>query len=123
MKWVYPQQSCKRVAALNNFTYMFWSDEDGRNLIMKEYSWFLETFDGYRYDIQRVDAMRLFILFHHGGFYVDMDIVCNRDISVLTQFSVILPKTFPGFSNDMLASEKGNMFVKELIDDLKSWNW
>ena len=41
------------------------------------YPWFLETFDGYPYPIQRADAIRYFVLHHFGGIYIDLDDVCN----------------------------------------------
>ena len=37
------------------------------------YPWFLETFDGYPYPIQRADAIRYFVLHHFGGIYIDLD--------------------------------------------------
>jgi mannosyltransferase OCH1-like enzyme len=41
------------------------------------YPWFLETFDGYPYPIQRADAIRYFVLHHFGGIYIDLDDVCT----------------------------------------------
>jgi mannosyltransferase OCH1-like enzyme len=45
---------------------------------MKEYPWFLETWDNYRFPIQRADSIRYFILAHHGGIYVDLDNVSRQ---------------------------------------------
>ena len=42
--------------------YKLWSDEDGRELIEDKFSWFLPIYDGYRYNIQRADVIRYFIL-------------------------------------------------------------
>lgn len=42
-------------------------------LTAARYPWFLETFDGYRYPIQRADAIRYFVLHHFGGIYIDLD--------------------------------------------------
>jgi mannosyltransferase OCH1-like enzyme len=42
------------------------------------YPWFLETFDGYPYPIQRADAIRYFVLHHFGGIYIDLDDVRIR---------------------------------------------
>lgn len=41
--------------------------------IAAEYPWFLETFQNYRYPIQRADAIRYFVLAHYGGTYIDLD--------------------------------------------------
>ena len=48
--------------------YILWSDDDLRNLIKTKFEWFLETYDNYKYDIQRVDASRYFFLYEYGGF-------------------------------------------------------
>lgn len=37
------------------------------------YPWFLDTFDGYPFPIQRADAIRYFVLAHYGGVYLDLD--------------------------------------------------
>jgi len=42
---------------------------------MKEYPWFLETFDSYPYNIERADVIRYFALYHFGGIYLDLDLV------------------------------------------------
>ena len=48
-------------------------DEDNRHFISEHYDWFLETYDGYAYNIERADAVRCFILLHYGGVYIDLD--------------------------------------------------
>lgn len=55
-----------------------WTNEKSREFIAAEYPWFLSTFDGYKYPIQRADSIRYFVLAHHGGTYVDLD-----DVGVL----------------------------------------
>jgi mannosyltransferase OCH1-like enzyme len=50
-----------------------WTDKKSREFIAAEYPWFLETFDGYPYPIQRADAIRYFVLHHFGGIYIDLD--------------------------------------------------
>ncbi len=55
-----------------------WTDQSSRELIATEYSWFLPTYDAYPSYIQRSDAARYFILYHHGGVYADLDIECSK---------------------------------------------
>lgn len=50
-----------------------WTNEKSREFIAAEYPWFLETFDGYKYPIQRADSIRYFVLAHYGGTYIDLD--------------------------------------------------
>lgn len=61
--------------------HRFWTDDNIRQLIQKQYPWFLDTFDEYPYPIQRVDAGRYFILYHYGGVYL---------VSLLQRCSVTL---------------------------------
>lgn len=37
------------------------------------YPWFLNTYDGYRFPVQRVDSLRYFLMLHFGGIYLDLD--------------------------------------------------
>jgi len=53
--------------------YRLWRDADSRRLIARHYPSFLGTYDSYPEKVQKVDAVRYFILHRYGGFYVDMD--------------------------------------------------
>ena len=57
----------------SEYTHMLWTDTNGRQLIQDHYPWFLKTYDAYRYNINRADAARYFILHHYGGIYADLD--------------------------------------------------
>ncbi len=63
--------------------YMLWTDEDNRLFIKEYFGWFLSTYDSYTYKIQRVDAVRYFILYHFGGLYVDLDFECHKNFDEL----------------------------------------
>src|ERR1700733_6701123 len=98
---------------------MLWTDEKSREFIIKEYPWFLPTFDGYAYPIQRADAIRYFVLHYYGGVYLDLDVGCIRPLDPLLQYPVILPKTIPvGVSNDLMFSAKGHPFMEQTIHNL-----
>ena len=53
--------------------YILWDDASARELIESKFSFFLQTYDSYPMNIQRVDASRYFILYHFGGVYADLD--------------------------------------------------
>jgi len=55
------------------YTHMLWTDTNGRELIEEHYPWFIETYDDYKHNINRADAVRYFILHHYGGIYADLD--------------------------------------------------
>ena len=57
-----------------DYQYMLWTDLDIRNYIKINYPEFLELHDSYKYNIQRADMIRYFILYDFGGIYSDLDI-------------------------------------------------
>ena len=63
--------------------YRFWSDEMNRNFIKDHFPFFLPVYDSYEKNIQRVDAVRYFVLYKYGGFYIDMDFECLANITAL----------------------------------------
>lgn len=103
-----------------DWEFKLWTDEDSYNFIKDKYNWFLPIYQSYPYDIQRVDAIRYFILYEYGGFYVDMDIGCRRKLhDSLLSFAAFIPKTKPiGYSNDFLATRPRHPFYLQLITNL-----
>ena len=99
--------------------YVLWTDKSSRDFIQEHYPWFLDTFDGYKFPIQRADAIRYFVLYHFGGIYFDLDVGCLRRFDPLLQYQVVLPKTIPvGVSNDLMFSAKGHPFMEQAIRHL-----
>ena len=103
-----------------NFTYMFWTDYTIRDLIKKHYPWFLKYFDSYPHQIMRVDAFRLFVLDHYGGFYADLDLECYKPIEpLLEESTMLLFLEWPGsISNAIMASIPGHPFIKHCFKEL-----
>ncbi|KAI0723241.1 nucleotide-diphospho-sugar transferase [Earliella scabrosa] len=123
-KWANVSQGCRDM--MPDYEYMLWTDASAREFIAQHYDWFLDTFDGYTYPIQRADAIRYFVLYHYGGVYIDLDMGCLRRIDPLLVHSVILPKTIPvGVSNDLMLSEKNHPFMGQTIHNLMKfdYNW
>lgn len=67
-EWAQLVESCNRTNP--NFVHLIWTDEDAREYIAREHSWFLPTFDDYELPIQRADVIRYFILRDFGGMSV-----------------------------------------------------
>lgn len=89
--------------------HQFWDAARCRALIEKHYPWFLPVYDGYRHRIQRVDAIRCFILYHHGGVYADMDIESLRPIDDLVAGrELLLGALSIGFTNAVMGSIPGH---------------
>ena len=91
--WQEPQQTCLDLHP--DYEYKLWTDKKSREFIAAEYPWFLETFDGYPYPIQRADAIRYFVLHHFGGIYIDLDDVCTCTPA---------PQTLTNTSRDAIAA-------------------
>jgi mannosyltransferase OCH1-like enzyme len=105
------------------YTHMLWDDESGRNLIKEHYPWFLDAFDGYTHNINRVDATRYFILYHYGGIYADLD------YEPVVNFFQHLPQNIVGIiespyfwnertQNSLMSSPKGDPFWIDVFDKL-----
>lgn len=96
---------------------LLWDDDDNRRFIEQQFPWFLNTYNSYPTEIFRADAVRYFFLFHHGGFYADMDTECLHPIDRTTaRGDVILCRmganaSFPhSLPNAVMASRPGQLF-------------
>lgn len=78
--WLAAQKSC--IDLHKDYEYKLWTDKSAREFIASEYPWFLETFDGYQFPIQRADTIRYFVLAYYGGIYLDLDDVRFQNPSV-----------------------------------------
>jgi len=58
------------------YQYRLWTDEDNLNFIKSRYPRFLADYLSYNQHIKRVDAVRYFYLYEHGGIYCDLDFEC-----------------------------------------------
>ncbi|GAA6062077.1 hypothetical protein JCM10212_006500 [Sporobolomyces blumeae] len=116
-RWEKIRQGC--IDLHPDYEFMLWSDASSRDFIAEYYPWFLSTFDGYTYPIQRADVIRYFVLHRFGGVYMDLDIGCRRNMDPLLYFEVILPQTIPvGVSNDLMFAERGHPFMDLVIHNL-----
>lgn len=60
------------------WAHIEWNKNMCINLIKNHYPQHLNMFQKYKYEIQRCDSIRYFILHRYGGLYADMDYYCNR---------------------------------------------
>ncbi|CRG86977.1 Mannosyl phosphorylinositol ceramide synthase SUR1 [Talaromyces islandicus] len=101
-----------------------WSASESREFIQREYPWFLPTYDSYRYPIQRVDALKYFVLRHYGGFYIDFDNGCLESLEPLRYYPVFTTDTYQGpLATNLLGSVPQHPYYKLLTDSLPSRNW
>ena len=84
---IIPQESKGATESWRNnhpgWKYILWTDAMNRDLINNHFPWFLEKYDNYKYNIQRADAIRYFILWKYGGVYADIDVVSQKPLDPL----------------------------------------
>lgn len=102
--------------------YILWDDLMARNLIKTHYSFFLDTYDNYKYPIQRTDAARYFILHHYGGIYCDLDLVPIEPIDrYLNGIGIDVYFVYGDIcvANSFIASRKGAKFWELVFQKLQ----
>lgn len=120
-KWQAAQQSCQDLHP--DWEYRLWTDSDALSFVKEHYPHLLASFQSYPYNIERADAIRYLILHHHGGIYIDLDIVCLHSLDFLRAYKFVMPQTMPvGFSNDFLVAQAGHPFLQKLVTSLPKWN-
>jgi inositol phosphorylceramide mannosyltransferase catalytic subunit len=119
--WRKAQQSC--IDLHPDYEYKLWTDAKSRDFIQAEYPWFLDTFDGYAYPIQRADAIRYFVLAHYGGVYLDLDDGCKRRLDPLLSYTAWVRRTIPtGISNDVMGAVQQHPFFLRVTESLQSYD-
>ncbi|KAL4751802.1 hypothetical protein BDW72DRAFT_212567 [Aspergillus terricola var. indicus] len=119
--WFDAQRSCMDLHP--DYEYILWADEKSRDFISAEYPWFLDTFDGYKYPIQRADSIRYFVLAYYGGIYIDLDDGCNCRLDPLLAYPAWVRRTVPtGISNDVMGSVPQHSFFLRVIRSLQHYD-
>lgn len=106
--WNATYSSCIDIHRPLGYTNIFWTDASIKNFINTHYPEFTSTFASYRFPIQRADAMRYFVLYHFGGFYIDMDIGCHHSLEAIRQHHVMVfaPGVPLGFTNAFMGAPR-----------------
>jgi len=105
-----------------DYTYKLWTDEDNLNFIKEEHPKYLDMYLNYKYNIQRADIIRYFILQKYGGIYSDLDIVPIKRIpdSILNADVLVMRGNTVNerFTNAFMISTKKNVpFWKYVINE------
>jgi len=94
LKWYTGYESWIRLYPKPEYTHMHWDDEDLLEFITENYPWFLKTYNSYDVNIKRYDISRIFLLYHYGGIYADMDYVAYKNFfDELPQDKVCIPES------------------------------
>lgn len=120
--WTAVRQTC--IDLNPDFQHMLWTESSSREFISREYPWFLNTYDGYRFPVQRVDAVRYFLLLHYGGIYMDLDNGCSASLEPLLYYPVWITDGGRGaLSNNILGARPHHPFWSLLTKSLRDYNY
>lgn len=107
-----------------SFTITIWNETAAHTFLSLEYPWFVPTYDAYRHPIQRIDALKYFLLLHFGGIYMDLDVACRRPLDPLLGYAAWFPEAKPlGVNNDVMASVPRHPLLVEMTQALQRRNW
>lgn len=87
---------CEKTKNINqDWYYTFWDEEKIKKLV-HQYPEYIKAYTQFQYMHQQIDFAKYLILYHHGGFYLDMDAYAVQNLTSLID-------TYSSY--DMLVSE------------------
>ncbi|KAH8653462.1 nucleotide-diphospho-sugar transferase [Xylariales sp. PMI_506] len=120
--WENERQSC--VTLNPEWEFKLWTLESSRAFIEEKYPWFLQTYDGYKYPIQRIDVLRYFLLRYYGGIYIDLDNGCATSLEALIYYPAFTTDGGKGtLSNNIMGSEPNHPWFGLMTTNLIPYNW
>lgn len=120
----------KRICeSYSDYEYMLWDEDSCLELISKHYPKYLDFYQGFRYEIQKIDFVRFCILHKHGGFYIDMDMFILKSFDSLRSKDYVfhnirhVQKNYSFIENDFIGSIAGSPIwlraMKECVSNYK----
>jgi len=73
------------------FEYIFFKDREIDNFLLKHYPRYYKTYTKLPLNIQKVDFFRYVAMYHHGGFYFDLDITALEPLDELLEYKAVFP--------------------------------
>ncbi len=78
--------------ALNpGFEHLFFDDGAVRHFVQTEFPQYAGVFDGFPYNIQRIDFFRYLAIYRLGGFYLDLDVFLAEPLEGLADLECVFP--------------------------------
>ncbi|KFY14982.1 hypothetical protein V492_02304 [Pseudogymnoascus sp. VKM F-4246] len=101
-----------------------WTEKTSREFLAKEYSWFLPTYDNFKYPVQKVDALRYFAIRHFGGIYIDLDNGCTASLEPLRYYPAWVTDGGCGaLSNNILGGEPNHPYWVLMTESIIPYAW
>jgi len=121
--WLESQKSCK--ALHPDYKYILWTDDDMDKFVKREYPNFYKVYISYKYDIQRCDVFRYLVLFKYGGIYLDLDIICKKNLNNFLNYDLVLTYSSnikTSMTNSFIMIIPEHPFFKYCIDQLPNYS-
>lgn len=80
-----------KIKKLKNINYLFFTDIDINNFILKTCPQYKHVFDNLKYTIQRIDFFRYIAVYYLGGIYLDLDFYLQSSFNDLNIDKCVLP--------------------------------
>ncbi|PFH56466.1 hypothetical protein XA68_16467 [Ophiocordyceps unilateralis] len=118
--WQAVRESC--LALHPTWEHKLWTEATSRHFIRTEYPHFLDMYDAFKFPVQRVDALRYFLMRHYGGIYMDLDNGCRASLEPLLYYPAWVTDGGQGtLSNNILGAEPEHPFWILMTDSLAPW--
>ena len=75
------RESCRKIHP--SYKFRLWTDGENRDFLLAHYPWFVPYYDSYDQPVKMSDAIRYFLLYHYGGTYLDLDVLCLKNLDSL----------------------------------------
>ena len=125
-KWEPLQQNCQKLN--KNYKYTLWTKDSLKSLIEEHYPWFSHMYDVYARQDKGLDIVRYFVLYHHGGVFLDIDIDCHKSFDYIVQnisknSDIVLGAIAPmGVTHNFLIAKGRHPFLWSVIHELANTN-
>lgn len=114
--------SCKKVN--DDFEYVIWDNKKIKNFL-KEYfdKKYLQTYNNYTIYAQKADFARYTILYVYGGIYLDMDMLCKKNLSDFLNCGVfftsyIYPNIFKRYLNGIVGARPKHPLFEIILKNI-----
>jgi len=74
-----------------DFEYVFFDEAGVQSFIDREFPQYRAVFDAFPVPIQRYDFFRYLVVYRHGGFYFDLDVLLASSLSGLLEAGCVFP--------------------------------
>lgn len=78
----------------NDYDVRLYNKQDCLNLITEYYPEYIDAYNSFEYDIQKIDFMKLLFVYHYGGFYMDLDMMPILSLDDLLEYDLIVCEEF-----------------------------